>query len=63
MVLDGIGAGLWSKCDGTNTVEMLCDMFAREHGLSFHEARTAVTGYLGKLVQRGVLAMAVKEGK
>lgn len=60
--LDGMGARLWHCCDGVATVENICDTFSKEYGLSFHEAKTAVTEYLGKLIQRGILAI-ILEGK
>jgi len=60
--LDPLGAQVWALCDGERTVEAIVDAFAVEHGLSFHEARVAVTGYLSQLVQRGALAVAMKEG-
>ena len=55
--LDGPGARLWHLCDGDHTVEQICDIFSGEYGLTFHEAKTAVTDYLKKLIQRGVLAI------
>ena len=57
--LDGLGARLWHCCDGNHTVEQICDIFSREYGLTFHEAKTAVTDYLKKLIQRGVLAIVM----
>lgn len=59
--LDPLGAQVWMLCDGERTVEAIVDEFARRHGLSFHEARVAVTGYLSQLVQRGALAMAMEQ--
>jgi hypothetical protein len=44
-------------CDGKRTVEQMVDFFAAKYELSFHEARTAVSGHLKALVQRGALAM------
>ena len=59
--LDRLGSQLWALCDGERNVESVIDEFARNHRLSFHEARAAVTGYLKELVQRGVLAIAMEE--
>ena len=58
--LDGPGARLWHLCDGDHTVEQICDAFSKEYGLTFHEAKTAVTDYLKKLIQRGVLAIMMQ---
>jgi len=59
--LDPLGAQVWDMCDGERTVEAIVDAFAAEHGLSFHEARVAVTEYIGRLVRRGALAVALSE--
>ncbi len=59
--LDELGSRLWRCCDGEHDVEQICDAFSEEYGLSFHEAKTAVTDYLGKLIQRGVLAITMQE--
>ncbi len=55
--LDAIGTKIWQWCDGQNSVETIIELFARDHAFSFHEARSAVTGYLKLLVQRGALAL------
>lgn len=55
--LDALGATLWRDCDGRRNVEMIVVEFAQRHALTFHEARSAVTGYLKGLVQRGALAV------
>jgi hypothetical protein len=59
--LDRLGTEVWRLCDGERTVEQVVDAFAARHGLSFHEARVAVTSYLGGLVQRGALAVVTQE--
>ncbi len=58
-VLDRLGTEVWQLCNGQCTVEDVIDTFASAHGLTFHEARVSVTGYLKELVQRGALAMVV----
>ena len=55
--LDKLGVYVWKLCDGKRRVEDIIDSFAGEFGLSFHEARVAVTGYLKTLVQRGALVI------
>lgn len=59
--LDAIGSKLWHCCDGKTSVEDICDIFSQNYGLSFHEAKTAVTDYLRKLIQRGILAIILQE--
>lgn len=60
LALDRLGAAVWELCDGTRRVEDVVDCFAEAHGLTFHEARTAVTAYLKTLIQPGVLAIAMR---
>ena len=55
--LDAIGTKIWQWCNGQHSVETIIELFARDHAFSFHEARSAVTGYLKLLVQRGALAI------
>ncbi len=59
--LDTLGRQIWQWCDGKLTVEGIVDRFKDEHRLTFHEARAAVTGYLQKLIQRGVLAIVIRD--
>ena len=59
--LDPLGAEVWKLCDGQRTVEGVVDAFKDRYALSFHEARVAVTEYLKVLVQRGVLAVALRD--
>ena len=60
-VLDRVGTRLWRMCDGHRTVEALIDSFRSQYGLTFHESRTAVAGYLKLLTERGVVAIATQE--
>jgi hypothetical protein len=61
LTLDRLGTEVWRLCDGDRTVEEIVDTFSRNHDLTFHEARAAVTGYLTTLIQRGALAIEVPE--
>ena len=61
ILLDALGRQVWQCCDGQSTVEDIVDRFKDEHRLTFHEARAAVTGYLRKLIQRGVLAIVIRD--
>lgn len=60
-VLDKVGTLLWRLCDGERTVEQLVDAFRGRYGLTFHESRAAVTGYLKLLTERGAIAIATQE--
>lgn len=59
LVLDPVGADLWTWCDGSRNVEKVVEMFAQKHSLTFHEARVSATSYLKDLVRRGALAVAI----
>lgn len=59
LILDPVGAPVWSLCDGQTTVEEIIHYFAKNHNLSFHEARVSVTSYLRLLIERGALAIAL----
>ena len=61
LTLDRLGTEVWDLCDGERTVEGIIEAFARNHRLTFHEARAAVTVYLKSLVQRGALALEMAE--
>ncbi|MBT4817642.1 MAG: PqqD family protein [Lentisphaerae bacterium] len=61
VTLDALGAEVWGRCDGKRSVEAIVDDFAAAHRLTFHESRVAVTGYLKKLIERGVLAILLPE--
>jgi hypothetical protein len=56
--LDPLGKMIWNACDDKQRVEDLVDMIAASEGLTFHEARVAVTQHLRELVRRGVLVLA-----
>jgi len=57
LALDRIGARVWDLCDGERTMEDVVDEFSCRYGLTFHEARVAVSGYVSILVQQGALAI------
>lgn len=61
VILDGVGKQLWHWCDGQRSVENIIDLFKDCYQLSFHEAKTGVTDYFKKLVQRGVLAVIMEQ--
>lgn len=63
VMLDRVGTAVWRLCDGQRTVRAVVDEFAVTYRLTFHEARTAVSEYIGMLIQRGILAIAMKDGK
>jgi hypothetical protein len=60
--LDRVGSEVWRACDGESTVEQIVASFAARHQLRFHEARAAVTDFLGSLVTRNVLVLVVPAG-
>jgi len=61
VTLDKLGTEIWRLCDGSMTIEGVVDSFSRSHGLTFHEARVAVTGYVKGLIRHGVVAIELNE--
>jgi len=59
--LDGTGLFVWEWCTGTRTVEQIIDVFAKQHALTFHESRVAVTEYITLLIKRGILAIMIQK--
>ena len=59
--LDPLGKMIWDACDDTRPVESLVDMLSESEGLTFHEARVAVTQHLRELVRRGVLVLVAMD--
>lgn len=61
--LDRLGTQVWRLCDGRRDVGKIADEFSARYGLTFHEARVAVTAYLKRLIQHGVLAIELPGGR
>jgi hypothetical protein len=59
--LDAIGTEVWDLCDGSRDLEAVIDAFADANGLTFHEARVAVSDYLATLMKRNLVVAAVPE--
>jgi hypothetical protein len=55
IALDQLGREVWIACDGKRNVEAIVEAFARDHGVSFHEARLGVTEFLRSLTRRGLI--------
>jgi len=61
VMLDSIGTEIWQLCDGINTVEKIVTIISEKYELTFHESRVAVTEYLKMLIERGIVAIRVKD--
>ena len=61
VTLDKLGTRVWSLCDGQSTIEQIVETFRAPYRLTFHEGRAAVTGYVSRLIQRGVIAIVMQE--
>jgi hypothetical protein len=55
--IDGLGYEVFDLARKEDRVESVVDRFAERHGLTFHESRVAVTGYLKTLTEKGVLVL------
>ncbi len=61
--LDPLGKMIWNACDDKRCVENLVDIVSKSEGLTFHEARVAVTQHLRELVRRGVLVLVAVDNE
>lgn len=59
--VDAFGAEVWSDCDGTRTVESICERFARRHSVSYDEAKAAVYQFLQTLTQRELILIQLSQ--
>lgn len=57
--LDVLGMTLFRRIDGTTPIIDHIDTFAREHRLTFHEARSLVMRYFELLLARGLVVIVV----
>lgn len=57
--LDPLGAELLHQIDGETTVGAMVDRFGAQHRLTHFEARGLVAHYLGELLSRGIIVIAV----
>ncbi len=60
LALDGLGEEVWALSDGRTRTETIIERFAAAHGLSFHEARLAVTQFLRMLTQHGAIVVVTQ---
>ena len=58
--LDAVGSFVWSQCDGTRSVNEICDLLCAEYRLSYREAMLSLTTYLRQLGRRGLIAFALR---
>lgn len=61
MFVDKLGAALLDECDGNKNVRDIITGFAEQHRLSFLESRELIMIYLKKLIEKGVVAVMVKQ--
>ncbi len=59
IILDKIGAYVWTLCDGNKTVNDTIKVFSKKYNLGREKAERALLVYLGQLVRRGLIAIAV----
>jgi len=57
--LDRYGLEVWEACDGVRTVESICDQFAQNHDVSFHEARVSVCQFIRSLTERELVLLQI----
>jgi len=59
--LDELGVDVLSRCDGRNSVKDIIFSFAARYRLTFHESRLSIMMFLKSLIERGAVAVILKE--
>ncbi len=57
LALDALGREVWEHSDGRTRAETIIERFAAAHGLSFHEARLAVSQFFRLLTYHGAIVV------
>jgi len=58
IILDKIGACVWTLCDGNKTVNDIIKVFSKKYSLGKEKAEKSLLVYLEQLVRRGLIAIA-----
>lgn len=61
VTLDELGTDVLNMCDGNITVKAMIERFSKKHKLNIREAEISMMAYLRSLIQRGIIAFAVKK--
>ncbi len=59
--LDGLGRQLFEMVDDKRTLAELIDRFGDKHKLTFFESMAFVQSFLRSLMQRGIIALGVRQ--
>jgi hypothetical protein len=57
--LDPLGLLVWNLCDGKNSVQQIIRKLAKRYDFNLREAEVSTLSFLGTLVRKGLIAMAV----
>ena len=58
IILDKIGAYVWTLCDGNKTVNDIMKIFSKKYSLGREKAKKSLLIYLRQLIHRGLIAIA-----
>ena len=58
VILDKIGACVWTLCDGNKTVNDIIKVFSKKYSLGREKAERSLLVYLEQLVRRGLIVIA-----
>ena len=61
VVLDEVGASVWTMCDGNNSIDTIVKALANRYKLTRKEAETSLMAYFRKLGKRGMVGFAVSK--
>lgn len=59
--LDALGVEVWRMMDGHTTVRGMIEQLASAHQLNLREAEVAMLAYLRKLMERGIMVLALPD--
>ena len=58
IILDKIGACVWTLCDGSKTVNDIIKVFSKKYSLNKEKAERSLLVYLEQLARKGLIAVA-----
>ena len=59
IILDKIGACVWTLCDGSKTVNDIIKVFSKKYGLGREKAERSLLVYSRQLTYRGLIVIAM----
>lgn len=61
--LDSMGLLVWEACDGKTPVQQIIRKMEKKYKITAREAQVSIQAFLRTLAKKGLIALAVPEGK